>query len=103
MTGVQTCALPILNGVISPLNGISPDELDFDKLLKRIENEKIVEIIVATSATIEGEMTALYIKNIIKDINVNIYRIGYGLPAGADIEYADEITLIKALEGKKKM
>ncbi|HHX78473.1 MAG TPA: recombination protein RecR [Acholeplasmataceae bacterium] len=93
----------VLNGVISPLNGISPDELDFDKLLKRIENEKIVEIIVATSATIEGEMTALYIKNIIKDINVNIYRIGYGLPAGADIEYADEITLIKALEGKKKM
>lgn len=93
----------VLNGVISPLNGISPDDLDFDKLLKRIQDEDIGEIIVATNATIEGEMTALYIKNILKDKNINVYRIGYGLPAGADIEYADEITLIKALEGKKKM
>lgn len=93
----------VLNGVISPLNGISPDDLDFDKLLKRIQDEDIGEIIVATNATIEGEMTALYIKNTLKDKNINVYRIGYGLPAGADIEYADEITLIKALEGKKKM
>ena len=93
----------VLNGVISPLNGIGPDDLDFDKLLKRIEDEKIYEIIVATNATVEGEMTAIYINNILKDKKINIYRIGYGLPAGADIEYADEITLMKALEGKKKM
>lgn len=93
----------VLNGVISPLNGIGPDDLDFDKLLKRIDDEKIYEIIVATNATVEGEMTALYINNILKDKKINIYRIGYGLPAGADIEYADEITLMKALEGKKKM
>lgn len=93
----------VLNGVISPLNGIGPDELDFDKLIKKIDEEKIREIIIATNATVEGEMTALYIKNIVKNKDINIYRIGYGLPAGADIEYADEITLIKALEGKKKM
>lgn len=93
----------VLNGVISPLNGVSPDDLDFDKLIKRIEDENITEIIISTNATVEGEMTALYIRNILKDNNINVYRIGYGLPAGADIEYADEITLMKALEGKKKM
>lgn len=93
----------VLNGVISPLNGIGPDELDFDKLIKKIDEEKIREIIIATNATVEGEMTALYIKNIVKNKDINIYRIGYGLPAGADIEYADEITLIKALEGKRRM
>ncbi|MDD2259114.1 MAG: recombination mediator RecR [Bacilli bacterium] len=93
----------VLNGVISPLNGIGPDELDFDKLIKKIDEEKIREIIIATNATVEGEMTALYIKNIVKNKDINIYRIGYGLPAGADIEYADEITLIKALEGKRIM
>jgi recombination protein RecR len=74
----------------------------FKVILKRIEDEKIEEIIIATSATIEGEMTALYIKNLFENREIKVYRIGYGLPAGGDIEYADEITLIKALEGEKK-
>lgn len=93
----------ILNGVISPLNGVSPDDINLDSLIKRIEKEEIKEIIIATGATVEGEMTALYINNILKKYDIKISRIGYGLPAGGDIEYADEITLIKALEGRKKM
>jgi recombination protein RecR len=89
--------------LISPLNGVGPDDVNIQGLLKRIEDEKIEEIIIATSATIEGEMTALYIKNLFENREIKVYRIGYGLPAGGDIEYADEITLIKALEGRKEM
>lgn len=93
----------VLNGLISPMKGVSPDDLNFQSLFERIENEQITEVVIATSATIEGEMTALYIKNSLEKLNIDVSRIGYGLPAGGDIEYADEITLIKALEGRKKM
>lgn len=93
----------VLNGLISPTHGITPDDLNLKQLFERIEKEKINEIIIATSATIEGEMTALYIKNAFAKQEILVTRIGYGLPAGGDIEYADEITLIKALEGRKKM
>lgn len=93
----------ILNGLISPLNGVAPEDINLLNLLSRIDDEKIEEVIIATSATIEGEMTALYIKNLLENKPLKVYRIGYGLPAGGDIEYADEITLIKALEGRKEM
>ena len=93
----------ILNGVISPLNGISGEDLKLDKLFERIQNEKIEEIVLATSSSMDGEMTAMYIKKLLEKSNVKIYRIGYGLPVGADIEYADDITLMRALEGKKEM
>ncbi len=93
----------VLNGLISPMKGVSPDDINIQTLFERIEKEDIKEIIIATSATIEGEMTALYIKKIMEESGVEVARIGYGLPAGGDIEYADEITLIKALEGRKKM
>lgn len=93
----------ILNGVISPLNGISPDDINLNSLLKRIEVENTEEIILATGATVEGEMTALYIHNLLKEHQIKVTRIGYGLPAGGDIEYTDEVTLIKALEGRRKM
>lgn len=93
----------ILNGLISPLKGISPNDINLNKLFERIKKEQISEIVIATSANIEGEMTALYIKNSLIKYDVVVSRIGYGLPAGGDIEYADEITLIKALEGRKKM
>lgn len=93
----------VLNGLISPLKGISPDEINFRSLLGRIQNENIQEIIIATNATIEGEMTALYLKKTLASTQAKVSRIGYGLPAGGDIEYADEITLIKALEGRKEM
>lgn len=93
----------ILNGVISPLNGISGEDLKLDNIVKRIEKEKINEIILATSSNLDGEMTAMYIKKILENIPVKVYRIGYGLPVGADIEYADDITLMRALDGKKEM
>lgn len=93
----------VLGGVISPISGIGPDDLDIDKLIKRIDDENIKEVIIALNANIPSETTALYIKNRLDGKGVNIYRIGYGLPVGANIEYIDEITLSKALEGKKMM
>lgn len=93
----------VLGGVISPMNGIGPDDLNIDKLVKRIDDEKIENVIIALSANIPSETTALYIKKCLEEKNVNVYRIGYGLPVGANIEYLDEITLSKALEGKKIM
>lgn len=93
----------ILNGVISPLDGIGPNDINIEKLAKRIIEENIEEVIIATSATIEGETTALYISKLFENSNALVTRIGYGLPVGADIEYADEITLIRSLEGRKKM
>ena len=93
----------VLGGVISPINGIGPDELNIDKLIKRIDEENIKDVIIALSANVQSETTALYLKNILSDKDINIYRIGYGLPVGANIEYIDEVTLSKALEGKTTM
>ena len=93
----------ILNGVISPLNGISGEDLKLDKISERIKKENISEVIISTSSNLDGEMTAMYIKKMLEKEKVNVYRIGYGLPVGADIEYADDITLMRALEGKKEM
>ena len=92
-----------LNGLISPLNGVGPDDINLARLFDRVKSENIEEVIVATSANIDGEMSALYIKNILEKEGIKVSRIGYGLPAGGDIEYADEVTLIKALEGRKTM
>lgn len=93
----------ILHGVISPLNGVSGEDLGLDKFLTRIKEGNIKEIIISTSSSLDGEMTAMYIKKMLEKEAVNVYRIGYGLPVGADIEYADDITLMRALEGKKEM
>jgi recombination protein RecR len=93
----------VLNGLISPLKGVSFDSINASTLLSRVDQEHISEVIVATNATIEGEMTALYLKKMLASKQVLVNRIGYGLPAGGDVEYADEITLIKALEGRKEM
>lgn len=92
----------VLNGLISPMNGVGVENINLGNLSSRIEKEKIEKVIISTSATIPGEMTAMYIRNILSELNVEVFRIGYGLPAGGDIEYADEITLLKALEGIKK-
>jgi len=91
----------ILNGVISALNGIGPDDINLGNLKQRIKDEGITEVIISTNPTLDGEMTAYYINNLLKD-ELDVYRIGYGLPAGTNIEYANETTLIKALEGKGK-
>ena len=93
----------VLNGLISPMNGVSPDDINLNSLFDRIKNEDISKVIIATSATISGEMTAMYIKNMLMENNIDVYRIGYGLPAGGDIEYADDVTLLKSLEGIKKI
>ena len=93
----------VLNGLISPMNGLGPNDINLNNLFDRIEKEKINKVIIATSATIAGEMTAMYIKNILNEKNIDVYRIGYGLPAGGDIEYADDVTLLKSLEGIKKI
>ena len=93
----------VLNGLISPMNGVSPDDINLSSLFDRIKNEDISKVIIATSATISGEMTAMYIKNMLMENNIDVYRIGYGLPAGGDIEYADDVTLLKSLEGIKKI
>lgn len=93
----------ILHGVISPLNGVTSEDLHLENILSRIEKEGINEVILSTSSTLDGEMTAMYIKKMLEEQKVNVYRIGYGLPVGADIEYADDITLMRALEGKKQI
>lgn len=92
----------VLNGLISPMNGVGPEDINFTSLLRRIDEEKISKIIIATSANLPGEMTSMFIKNSLENKKIEIYRIGYGLPVGADIEYADEVTLMKALQGITK-
>lgn len=92
----------ILHGVVSPLNGIGADELNLNVINERIKNENIKEVIISTSSNLDGEMTAMYLKKMLEKESVNVYRIGYGLPVGADIEYVDDITLMRALEGKKQ-
>lgn len=91
----------VLHGVISPMNGITPDKLKIKELLERIGNENIEEIIVATNPTVEGEATAMYLARIIKPLGVKVTRLAYGVPMGSDLEYADEVTLFRAIEGRR--
>ncbi len=93
----------VLNGVISPSNGIGPEQLRIRPLLERLKDDKIKEVILATNLSDEGETTALYIQRLLKETDLLITRIAYGMPAGGNISYADEITLNKALEGRKKI
>lgn len=90
----------VLGGLVSPIDGIGPDQLHIRELIKRIEEDKVKEIILATNASVEGESTALYIQQQIGDRKVKITRLARGLPVGVDIEYADQITLGRALEGR---
>lgn len=92
----------VLNGVISTSKGILPEDINIHSLLERI-NEDTKEIIIATNPTVEGETTALYLSKLLEKYNVNVTRIAHGLPMGGHLDYADELTLIKAMEGRKKM
>ena len=92
----------ILHGVISPLENIGPDEIHIRELLPRLKDGKVKEIILATNPTMEGEATAMYIQRLISPLGVNMTRIARGLPVGSDIEYADETTLSRALEGRNE-
>lgn len=91
----------VLGGVISPINGITPDKIRFAELISRVNNDEVEEVIVATNPTPDGEVTAMYISKYLKPLGVKVTRLAYGVPAGSDIEYADEITLGRALEGRR--
>lgn len=91
----------VLGGVISPINGITPDKIRFAELIARVNNDNVEEVIVATNPTPDGEVTAMYISKYLKPLGVKVTRLAYGVPMGSDIEYADEITLTRALEGRR--
>ena len=93
----------ILHGTISPMKQIGPDKLRIKELLDRINNDNISEIIVATNATVEGEATAMYLSRILKPLGIKVTRIANGLPVGADIEYADSVTLFRAIQGRHEI
>ena len=91
----------VLHGVISPMNGITPDKLKIKELLARIGEGEIDEVIVATNPTVEGEATAMYIARLLKPLDIKVTRLAYGVPMGSDLEYADEVTLFRAIEGRR--
>ncbi len=93
----------VLHGAISPLDGVGPDDLKIAGLLARVRNGDVAEVIVATNPRVEGEATALYLAKILKPLGVRVTRIAHGVPVGGDIEYADEVTLARALEGRREL
>ena len=93
----------VLNGTISPLSGIGPEDINLKSLLDRIESGEVKEIIVATNPTIDGQATAMYIAKPFKPLGVRVTRIAHGLPVGGDLEFADEVTLLKAVEGRTEL
>ena len=93
----------VLHGSLSPLHGIGPEHLRLANLSRRIDQGEVDELIIATNPTVEGEATAVYISNMVKKSGVKVTRIATGIPAGSDIEYADEVTMAKALEGRREL
>lgn len=93
----------VLHGAISPMDGIGPEDIKIPELLKRLQDDTVQEIILATNPNIEGEATAMYISRLLKPTGIKITRIAHGLPVGGDLEYADEVTLSKALEGRREL
>ncbi|MBQ3094040.1 MAG: recombination protein RecR [Clostridia bacterium] len=93
----------VLHGTISPMDGIGPDKLRIRELLYRVANEDIDEVIMATNPTVEGEATAMYIGKLLAPFNIRVTRLAYGIPVGGDLEYADEITLRRSLEGRNTL
>ena len=92
-----------LLGAIAPLDGIGPEDLKIDSLMERLRGGAVREVIIATNPTVKGETTALYLSRLIKPLGISVSRIAYGLPVGGDIEYADENTVQRALEGRREM
>ena len=91
----------VLGGVISPINGITPDKIRFAELIARVGEEDVREVVVATNPTPDGEVTAMYISKYLKPLGVKVTRLAYGVPVGSDLEYADEVTLGRAIEGRR--
>ena len=93
----------VLHGVISPMNGIGPEQLTIKSLVERVAKGDVTEVIMATNPTIEGDTTAMYISKLIKPFGAKVTRLAYGIPVGADIEYADDVTLMRALSGRSEL
>ncbi|SKC91791.1 recombination mediator RecR [Maledivibacter halophilus] len=93
----------VLHGAISPMEGIGPEDIKIKELIVRLQNNDVEEIILATNPNIEGEATAMYISKIVKPTGIKVTRIAHGVPVGGDLEYADEVTLAKALEGRREL
>lgn len=93
----------VLHGSISPMNGIGPDDIKLKELLARLNKETVKEIILATNPRVEGEATAMYISKLVKPLGIKVTRIAHGIPVGGDLEYTDEVTLTKALEGRREI
>ena len=93
----------VLHGVISPMNSIGPEDITIKELLARLSDGKAEEIIMATNPTVEGEATAMYISRLLKPMGIAVSRLAYGVPVGAELEYADEVTLTRALEGRRSL
>jgi recombination protein RecR len=93
----------VLHGTLSPLHGVGPEHLRISNLIKRMENGRIEEVILATNPTVEGEATATYLSKLLKSEGVKVTRIATGVPVGSDIEYADEVTMQKAMEGRREL
>jgi recombination protein RecR len=93
----------VLHGTISPMNGVGPEQLTIKSLVERVSKGDVKEVIMATNPTLEGDTTAMYIGKLLKPFEVKVTRLAYGIPVGADIEYADDVTLLRALEGRREL
>ncbi len=93
----------VLHGLISPMDGIGPDELSIKELISRMSDGAVKEVIMATNPTVEGEATAMYISKLLKPMGIKVTRLAYGIPVGGNLEYADEVTLYRALEGRSEI
>ena len=93
----------VLHGSISPMNGVGPDDIKIKELISRLSEGKVKEVILATNPRVEGEATAMYISKLIKPLGVKVARIALGVPVGGDLEYTDEVTLTRALEGRVEL
>ena len=93
----------VLHGLISPMDGIGPDQIYVKELLARLGDDTVKEVIMATNPTVEGEATAMYLPRIVKPLGIKVTRLAYGIPVGGNLEYADEVTLYRALEGRNEI
>lgn len=93
----------VLHGAISPMDGVGPDDINLKSLIIRLQDEAVKELIIATNPNIEGEATAMYIARLIKPSGIKVSRIAHGIPVGGDLEYTDEVTLLKAIEGRREL
>lgn len=93
----------VLHGVLSPMEGTGPEDINIPSLIQRLHDDEVKEVIIATNATTEGEATAMYLSRLIKPAGIKVTRLAHGLSVGSDIEYADEVTLLKAVEGRREL